>query len=448
MADALRLETFMELRLGSPAGQFRAVPVKLGSGGPPAFFAAYAADFDVDPWVEMFYLPTDTLKLTVFTGAGEVLWKKDLGRGVVPGMHFVPICALDLDGDGVDELWFVNNVSAHHPLSLRSYRLERLDARTGRTLGQWPWPDLGGEQSLSSSFRNFIRGGRARGEPVLVTAQGTYGPMFLQGWRPEMTARWAREIGRDAPGARGSHMAQVVDLNRDGVDELLWGERVIELDGGRQLFCMDEDAYRGHSDVVEPVLDEASGRWFVYTCRESDNRVSPRVALFDDQGGRVWGRVERGHMDMGWVARLGDSGKTAMAARIDAKTCGPDGRHHEGVECFTWDVFSGSERAVAFDPYRTIPVDLNGDGRHELVRGVPGGDGAVHDRHGRPCGKVEGTVALARKMLGRPGEQVLVYLPDGTVRVVGDAAAEDGAAARARYANPYYRANAWAVGGV
>ena len=39
MADALRLETFMELRLGSPAGQFRAVPVKLGSGGPPAFFA-------------------------------------------------------------------------------------------------------------------------------------------------------------------------------------------------------------------------------------------------------------------------------------------------------------------------------------------------------------------------------------------------------------------------
>jgi hypothetical protein len=190
MGDELRLETFMELRLGSPAGQFRAVPVNLGRGAPPAFFAAYAADFDVDPWVEMFFFPTDTLKLTVFTAAGEVLWKKDLGRCVVPGMHFVPICAFDLDGDGVDELWFVNNVSPHHPLSLRSYRLERLDARTGRTLGQWPWPDRGGEQSLSRSFRNFIRGGWAHGQPVLVTAQGTYGPMFLQGWRPEMAPRW------------------------------------------------------------------------------------------------------------------------------------------------------------------------------------------------------------------------------------------------------------------
>lgn len=444
----MRLENYSLLHAPSHIGQLRAVPVRLGPGSPPAILAAYAADFDVDPWVEMFYFPTDTLKLVLFTVTGEVLWRKDLGRAVVPGMHFVPICAFDLDGDGIDEIWFVNNVSDKHPLSLQSYRLERLDASTGLTTGQWPWPSKGGEQSLSHQFRNFILGGRVRGEPVLVTAQGTYGPMFLQGYRLDMKLRWEHEIGESTPGARGSHMAPVVDINRDGVDELMWGERCIELDTGKQLWCADEAVYRGHSDVIQPVLCD-DGRWILYTCREGDGKAAPRVVCFDDQGRRIWGAVDQGHMDMGWVARLGDTGKTAMAVRIGHKTCGPDGRHHEGCEAFGYDVFSGAERKLKIDPYRTLPVDLNGDGRHELIRGVPGGDGTVWNRYGEEVGRLCGTVALARKLVDRPGEQVLIYHVDGTVRIVCDADAErDSDEAKARYANPYYQVNVHALGGL
>lgn len=440
------LEAVQEIGLGSPASQLRAAPVSLGSGGAPrGILAAYAADFDVDPYVEMFFFPEDTLKLILFTEQGEVLWKRDLGRGVVPGMWFCPILPFDLDGDDVEEIWFVNNTDPKHPLGVSHYCLERIDARTGETTGQWPWPNRGGNnQSLSHQFRNFLVGGYVRGEPVLVTAQGTYGAMFLQGWNAGMAERWKIAIAADAPGARGSHMCPIVDINGDGVDELMWGERCLSLDDGAELFCADRDVYRGHSDIVQPVLDPESGRWFLYTCRESDGAASPRVVLFDDQGERIWGAVEQGHMDMGWTARLGgEDGRrfAAMAIRIGHKTCGPDGRFHEGRDEFVFDALTGEPLPLPFSVYQTLPVDINGDDVHELVRGIPGGNGDVLDRHGTVLGSVGGPVALASRFLNRPGEHLLSYTPDGIVRLWADRNAEDSDAARARYAHPFYQAN-------
>lgn len=438
----IELDVLLEVSLGSRVGQCRAAPVCLGAGGPRAFLVAWCADFDVDPYVEMFFFPRDTLKLAVFDLEGRELWRRDLGPGVVPGAWFVPVLAFDLDGDGADDIWFVNNLDAKHPLSLASRRLERLDARTGRTTGQWPWPGKR-RNTLSSTFRNFLIGGRAGGEPVLVTAQGTYGDMALQGWRPDMTPRWEHRIPADSPGARGSHMCPVTDLDGDGVEEVMWGERCIELGGGRELFCADRDCYRGHSDVVQPVLDRETDRWFIYTCREGDPAASPRVALYDDHGERIWGHLEEGHIDMGWVAHLGDGGRpVATAIRIAHKTCGPDGRFHEGVEEFAWDALTGEPLDLGFSTYRTLPVDLNGDGLHELVRGIPGGDGEVLDRRGNRVGAAGGPVAMACRFMDHAGEQVLSYRPDGTLQVWADRNAEDSEAARARYAHPYYAANA------
>jgi hypothetical protein len=437
---AIRLDTLLELELGSPIGQLRAVPVNLGPGAPRAVLAAYCADFDVDPYVEMFFFPTDTLKLVLFTDQGEVLWGRDLGRGVVPGMWFCPVFPFDLDGDGTDEIWFVNNPNADHPLGLSSYRLERLDAATGQTTGQWPWPNYGGNQSLSHTFRNFILGGHAHGEPVLVTAQGTYGSMFLQAWGPGMKPRWEIRHPADSSGARGSHMCPVTDLDGDGVEEVMWGERCLELESGRQLFCADREVYRGHSDVVQPLLK--GKRWFLYTCRESDPEATPRVVLFDRKGRRVWGAVDHGHMDMGWVARLDpERGHVAMAIRIGKKTCGPDGRFHQDRDEFTFHALTGEAYPLPFSVYRTVPVDLNGDGYHELVRGIPGGDGEVLDRCGNRIGSVGGPVAMASRFFNHPGEQLLAYYPDGTVRVWCDRNAEDGPEALARYAHPFYHAN-------
>ncbi|MCI0477085.1 MAG: hypothetical protein L0Y55_12620, partial [Anaerolineales bacterium] len=411
-------EILLQVSLESPIGQLRALPVRLGESAPRAFLAAYCADFEDDPYGEMFFFPTDTLKLALITERGEIVWRRDLGRAVVPGVWFCPVFAFDLDGDGVDEIWFVNNLNRDHPLGISGYRLERLDAQNGMTTGQWQWRNDGGRQDLSHTFRNFIFGGCAKAEPVLVTAQGTYNDMFLQAWHPDLTLRWEHHIAKDAAGARGCHMCAICDLDQDGVQEVLWGERCIELGTGREIFCADRETYRGHSDIAQPVWDRAHNRWYVYTCREGDPHASPRVALFDDQGARVWGQVERGHMDLGWVAHPEENAPPlAMAIRIGAKTCGPDGRFHIDRDEFTFDALSGAPRPLPFSVYGTLPVDLNGDGYHELVRGMSGQDGAIFDRVGNVVANIGAPVAMLSKFMDHAGEQLLAYYPDGTLRV-------------------------------
>jgi len=443
MGERFDLQPLLEIDLAQPVGQLRAAPVCLGPNGPHAFLTAYAADFDVDPYVEMFFFPSDTLKLALFDLNGKLRWKRDLGRGVVPGLWFCPVCPFDLDGDGREELWFVNNLDPKHPLGLSNYVLERLDPETGKTTGQWPWPRLPRDESLSHTFRNFILGGNAKEAPVLVTAQGTYEDMCLQGWSRDFQPRWSIKIGRDDPGARGSHRTAVVDLDGDGVDEVLWGERCIRLDTGAEVFCADRESYRGHSDVADPVFDRASGKWFFYTCRESDDRGTPRVALYDHKGARVWGALDHGHIDMGWSARLGEAGGlVSMAIRIGKKTCGPDGRYHQGMEEFTFETLTGCPIKLPYSIYRALPVDFDGDGSHELVRGIASGNGEALDASGNVIGQLGAPVALASKFMPRPGEQVLAYYPDGKLRVWADKRAEDSDAAKARYANPFYATNA------
>ena len=435
------LHVLLQLSVVSPIGQLRAVPVSLGKDKPRALLAVYCADAEVDPYVEMFFFPKDTLKLMLFTQEGEFLWKRDLGPGVVPGIWFCPVFPFDLDNDGVEEIWFVNSIDPDHPLSLKNSRLERINARTGKTSGQWPWPNPERNQSPSHTFRNFILGGYVKGKPVLVTAQGTYGPMKLQGWNPDMSLRWEYVIERETPGARGSHMCPVVDINHDGIDEIFWGERCIELNTGKELFCADRDSYKGHSDVVQPVLDRAGNRWFIYTCRESGG-VSPRVVMFDDTGRRVWGDLKTGHMDMGWAARIGENGEhIVMAVRIGAKSAGPQGFFRQETEEFTYKVFTGVKCSLPHSIFCTLPVDLNGDGVHELVRGLAEGNGEVIDKNGRVIGNIDGSVAIASKFMSHPGEQILSYGRDGIIRVWADRNAQDSIQALDRYKHPFYKAN-------
>lgn len=92
------MDVLIELSLGSQLGQLRAAPVSLGKGVKKAILATYCADFDVDPYVEMFFFPSDTYKMILFDETGEVIWRRDLGPSVVPGIWFCPVLPFDLDG--------------------------------------------------------------------------------------------------------------------------------------------------------------------------------------------------------------------------------------------------------------------------------------------------------------------------------------------------------------
>ena len=59
----MQLEPLFTLDLDQPVAQCRTRSLQAGGAG--AMLIAYSADYDVDPYSEMFFFPTDTLKLAV-----------------------------------------------------------------------------------------------------------------------------------------------------------------------------------------------------------------------------------------------------------------------------------------------------------------------------------------------------------------------------------------------
>ena len=436
----------IEFTLGQPMRQFRFLRVWTGPDE-PAFLVVHADCAGVDPYHRMFFYPTDTLKLSLYSPAGELLWRRDLGPGMVPGGWFCPVYAFDLDGDGADEIYLVNNTDPVHPLDFDAFVLERMSIATGKRDAQWLWPVTDYFQNTSSCYRNFINAGFSAGQRRLITAQGTYRAMRLQCFDSAMTQLWERKIAADDPGARGSHMFPVVDIDSDGRDELMWGERCIDIDTGADIWVGDLQGWSGHSDVIQPTLDAATGRWSVYTCREK-SAPDGAVVMYDDTGAELWGRRGLGHMDMGWTARLGPGGEhLCYALQVGEKTAGPEGFKRFETAEFLMDT-AGTPLDVPFPLHQSLPVDFNGDGVHELMyTGGPHG-GKVIDRAGAELAQLAGAPAFAGKILDLPGEQIVTSARDGRVRIYACPTAQDTPAAQARYANPYYDAclRNWAMG--
>lgn len=441
----IELSVVREFRVPGPIGQLRAIPVEIGNDS-KGIFVAYSADKDIDPYIEMFYAPTDRVKFYCLGLDGALLWKKEARPCVINGIWFCPFFPFDMDQDGTDEIYYVTNIDPHHLLAYSKFRLCSMDARDGKEIGLWEWP-MAESNTLSHTFRNFIMGGRVKGQPVLVTAQGTYGRMTLQGWNSSMSQRWNVAIEAEEPGARGSHQSPIVDINGDGIDDLLWGERCIELNKGRTLWVGDRETYNGHSDVIQPTLNRRTNKWHLFTARESGDsgQIKPRVVMFDQNGERVWTDLEFGHMDMGHTAHVGgDVGTLAFTISRGDKRAGPKGFYRLDVHEFAYQAFSGQRLDLPFAAYNTVPVDLDGDGYHEFARSFgEQADRKVLDFDGNEIGSLgEGAyLAMASKFMDRPGEQVLVYHSDGRIRVWADRNARDSDQALKRYSHPFYEIN-------
>ncbi|MEN6316229.1 MAG: hypothetical protein ABFD25_18515 [Clostridiaceae bacterium] len=205
------------------------------------------------------------------------------------------------------------------------------------------------------------------------------------------------------------------------------------------MFCADSENYRGHSDIIAPVFIDSLNKWQMLACRETDPDASPRICMYDSAGKRIWGRVNEGHIDLGWAARLNDDrSHIVMGIKIGHKSCGPDGRFHDSYTEHVFNAQTGEPVELGFSVYKTMPVDINGDGYHEVVRGLPAANGDVMDRYGNVVGNIGGSVALSGKITDMPGEQLLVYGADGQISLWRDKNAEDCAFAVSRYNNPFY----------
>jgi hypothetical protein len=443
-----KIECLKEFKLGFPTQALRAAVFDNAGTGNLMF--AHADTPDQQPGMPDIQWPKDNLHISAFTMDGEQLWTHDVGKGVMPGLWFCPVFAFDLDGDGVDEIYHVGNASGDFPFNKDRMELTALCGRTGKVLRRESWPWFSGDQTMSDTFRYFISGGYSNGRPRLITAQGTYHELSIHAWDENMKLLWERAIHADEPGCRASHMFPVLDIDGDGKDEIFFGERCIDIDTGQDKWIADKDSYHGHSDIMMPTLNRETGRWSIFTCREFPWPEGSRgVVMFDDKGTELWGHRGMDHMHNGWTARLNDDGSHLCYA-VEMFKVKQGGEKKISAKCHLYDL-EGKSTQLPFDLAGATPVDINGDGLHELVyrdehpyRGkLTLGEkiGLVLDRYGNKLGHLQGNPGnLPRsKLLDCPGEQIMTF-DSGTIRIYGCPGAVDSVEAKARYAHPYYNA--------
>lgn len=441
----MKIVPLMQFDLQVPAKHVRSVPVSLGEGQEGVLFV-YSEEGGVDPGEELYHHPVDTLKFTVFDEEGKRLWVKDLGPGVIPGVWFCPVLSLDLDMDGVDEIYFLNNLSPDHPFTFAYRKLEALDPRTGETLGRWDWPWNTFHDRLSLCYRFYLAAGLDHGKPVLITSQGTYGDMYLQGYGPGMVKKWETVIRDSDPGPRASHLTPVLDFNDDGVDELFWGERLLSVADGSEVVCCDKYSYRGHSDIVIPFLNFETGEKFIFTCREGDEREGvPRVVTFREDGTRAWIAVEHGHMHFAWLATVGENEKyRRVIMTMEARShLGETGIVDDEPVEYYFDAYTGEtvEMKLPMLGSWMFPIDINGDGYSEFFCCQGEDKGWLFDQHGNKIAKLEGTQVRNGVILKKYAcEQMMLKDENGIVRVYGDREAKPGELFRKRHEYKGYHA--------
>lgn len=439
----MNLKCLKEFDLGMEVKQVRSVPVSLGKDKPKGVLFVYSNQGNIDPWPEEFEFPTDTLKMSFYTEDGIPVWTRDLGKGVIPGVWYCPFMSFDLDEDGVDEIWFLNNNNPNLPFSLNARVLERINPLNGETTGQWTWPDNTIDDTMSHSYRFYITGGYVNNKPILVTAQGTYRDMYLQGYNGDMSKRWDIKLPYGDGGARASHLCPILDFNEDGIDELFWGERLISLDDGHELFCGDKGKYFGHSDLVFPFVDDKTGKKYIFTAREDDEREGvPRVVTYNDKGERAWTAIENiGHMHDGWMANFGpDYRKVGMAMRITRRVINNAIVDTE-PEDFYFDAVTGEqlESPLPFTGHEFMPIDMDGDGLQEFFGTSGEMKGFLVKPNGETIGFIGGNLVRSGKVLDQPGETMMVfYEREGKVRIWGDTDAVESEYTKARYSIPYH----------
>jgi len=418
------------LQLGYPVRCAEAAPVRFK--GRDCLLIRYSSIFAEDPWEDAFHYPRDTYKLALFDLTdNHKMWEFDLTDDVPTGYWFCPVLVCDIDQDGNDEIFYVDTNNPGHQLTILRKVVE-LDVATGRPRGSFPIkirPDR-----MDECFRIFLAAGRGKdGKMLLCHLNGTYKNLYLTGYTRDGKVLWTREIPRNE-GPRSSHCIHTFDADGDGVDDLLWGERMVRFSDGSDVFVVDDPGNtNSHPDIAIPIFDGEGkyiANWF---CREGSG--TGRVVLTDNKGKVLWKKIDKGHMHSGCVFRIDAKGTKVLGAHGADKKNKMSGNFY-----YTMD---GKDYPQTPELTKELPisVDLDGDGVHELY--FRSGDKIVHYEKGW-IGVLHGGsqwfYSRGHFRSDLPGEVILSLDREKKIfHLVADPDAKWSDSAKKRYANPAYQ---------
>ncbi|MBM7505884.1 hypothetical protein ACFPER_02125 [Agromyces aurantiacus] len=192
---------------------------------------------------------------------GTSLWRIDLGVNIRAGAHYTQLEVFDFDGDGRSEVAFktadgtVDGVGTVIGDPSKDYRnssgyilsgpeyLTVFDGETGAAIDTVDYkPGRGNVGGWGDAYGNrvdrFLAGvAYLDGEhPSLVTSRGYYTRTVIVAWDlidGELVERWTfdSDIAGETYEGQGNHQFIPADVDRDGLDEIVFGAMTIDDDG-------------------------------------------------------------------------------------------------------------------------------------------------------------------------------------------------------------------------
>lgn len=233
--------------------------------------------------------------IQAFTHTGTLLWQTNTHLPAAGGWNgstnHVPLLAWDVNNDGRTEVVFRITTKPYpgeiHSQTGPDEQMIAVDAETGQTLWQAPWP--------GRHPREMMTVGHLRGfdKPAYIVVQDeTYGDIRLIAVDGrDGSIFWAVDQPRP-----GGHNLDIADIDEDGVQEVIAGGICYSGDGTVRWQAEDF----GHTDISKPArIDPARPGLQIWYAVESNN---PGVYLVDNTGQTVF-HEPFAHAHYGWVAR-------------------------------------------------------------------------------------------------------------------------------------------------
>ena len=441
--------------VGQPYKQARVVTGDLNGDGEPEVVVAYSANRNVDPdkggnaWSKS----EDTIKVAAFLPTGERLWTLDLGWGIESGLCYQPMVVWDLDGDGRAEVILKTNKSTD-PLDYSGERVTVLDGMTGRIKKEAKWPSLKGLGSdYNNDSRDYLAIAHLDGkDPYVIVARGIYKTQKMWALDKNLNRVWERNMGLDhnypsglfdrfikywniddkwkwfvarikmkptVDQYRGSHSMPVVDIDEDGKEEILWGERCIG-ENGKDFWAIKENIpYQGHPDVVfaAHILPSHKGKQIFYG-REGWAERKGKIGVFlaDYQGNLLWANWGYHHIDKGWVSKIiaDREGLQCFGLDIVEKEWNESGAKMLGPTGFLWGSDGKLLGNTPISWSNSFPVDWDGDGVREIVTSE---NGEVRKYGGPVMEKFPAGCLWGADLFGDHREEIVAAPGDGNIYI-------------------------------
>ncbi|WP_460796815.1 rhamnogalacturonan lyase family protein [Microbacterium sp. GXF0217] len=329
---------------------------------------------------------TGNVYLDAYELDGTRLWRMDLGVNIRAGAHYTQFQVFDLDGDGRAEVAFktadgttdgqgtvIGDAHADHRNST-GYVLEGpefltvFDGLSGAALDTVDFvPERGEVAAWGDTYGNrvdrFLAGvGYFDGEhPSLMFSRGYYTRAVLGAWDfrdGELTQRWVFDSDEwgDQYEEQGNHNLTITDVDRDGVDEVVYGAMTID-DDGTPLY----NSNLRHGDVLhvgDHVIDRP-GLEIFSTFENQSKNGNVMAAMRDAETGEVLWKTEGPY----------DTGRGSIAD-IDPNHPGAEAWHPDKAQIQSvdgWLKTSEGELLSDVIPDATFTAYWDGDPLRELV---------------------------------------------------------------------------------